>query len=244
MSMFPLNPLQRLTPRKIAKTGQVNRVIDAFNSLHPPDVSGIVDVPAHPQGQILAVIWDAGPAAEADYTATSGGRYWVRASTISAGNPRDAITLNNVGLTGSSGSDDGIYLFTATNDAEIPSGVPRHKLKKNTPVTVRVEVDAGGVPRWLFSYPIPIGLFPVFLEKVGGSNGTDTDPCSFTYDVADVNGQPLGSAMAPLTARVAAGMVDPDGAEHGEGFYNPSGTFILWRVHEVFLTSPDCDPAP
>ena len=82
----------------------------------------------------------------------------------------------------------------------------------------------------------PTGLFPVQVEKTGGSAGTATVQCSFVYTARDLSGRTLGTNLAPVKPRPSAGkMVAQSGsAGYGVGFYDASGTFALWDAGEVF----------
>lgn len=67
---------------------------------------------------------------------------------------------------------------------------------------VRVErgVDSAGDPLWWFD-GLSIGeVFPVKLTQTGGSAGSESTACSFTYTVNDVNSNQLGTAVDPDTS--------------------------------------------
>jgi len=52
--------------------------------------------------------------------------------------------------------------------------------------------------QWIFE-PMQIGVFPVDLTQTGGSAGDKTTQCSFTYTVSDLDGNPLLTAVDPIS---------------------------------------------
>lgn len=91
------------------------------------------------------------------------------------------------------------------------------------------------------------GLFPVKVEKTGGSDGSKTAAATWTYTVrrddwTGASGQvsadyELGTNMSPGKRRPNGKVSFPTGsATTGWGYYNSSGTFVLWDANEVFGT--------
>lgn len=80
-------------------------------------------------------------------------------------------------------------------------------------------------------------MFPVKPTQVGGVAGDTTTKCSFTYDVTDINGAALGTAMTPEKNRTSLGAhVAPAAGDFGVGFYDADGSFKLWDANEVIDT--------
>lgn len=91
------------------------------------------------------------------------------------------------------------------------------------------------------------GMFPVKVTRVPPEEseeddaGSLTTKCDFVYDVTDIFGRPLGSAMSPAYDRPALGkyVPAPDGS-YGTGFYNEDNEFVLWMVREHPDQGTDC----
>ncbi len=74
------------------------------------------------------------------------------------------------------------------------------------------------------------GMFPVLLSQTGGSAGSGTAACNFTYLVKDLAGNTLAAAVAPSMQRPALGLL----AAAAIGLAYWSGPFlILWWCDEV-----------
>lgn len=91
------------------------------------------------------------------------------------------------------------------------------------------------------------GLFPVRVEKDGGSDGSNVAIASWTYTVrrqdwpgtgtsADYE---LGTGMVQTRPRPVGKMTVQAGSlGYGVGFYDYSGAFVLWDAGEVPTTGP------
>jgi len=88
---------------------------------------------------------------------------------------------------------------------------------------------------------MPVRPFPVDLTQVGGAQGDELSPATWTYDVADVvTGDTLASAVNPTVAphkwqRPSIGWMIP--ATFGYAHYEPDGTggweLVLGWINEV-----------
>lgn len=83
--------------------------------------------------------------------------------------------------------------------------------------------------------PMPGMMFAVKVTQTGGSAGTKTASCSYTYTVKDLADQQLGASMTPQKARPWYGAMKP-GSGYGLGFYDASGTFYLYDANETLDT--------
>jgi hypothetical protein len=90
----------------------------------------------------------------------------------------------------------------------------------------------------------PDRMFPVKVEKDGGSDGTKSTAASWTYTVKNINETTsLGTAVAVTRPRpnglmtCQAGTFVGGTAGYGVGFYDEEGTFILWDAGEVPTTA-------
>jgi hypothetical protein len=88
---------------------------------------------------------------------------------------------------------------------------------------------------------MPVRAFPVDLTQVGGAQGDELNPATWTYDVADVvTGDTLASAVDPTVSphkwqRPSIGWMIP--ATFGYAHYEPDGTggweLVLGWINEV-----------
>ena len=88
---------------------------------------------------------------------------------------------------------------------------------------------------------MPVRVFPVDLAQVGGSQGDEENPATWTYDVADVvTGETLASAVDPTAAphkwqRPSIGWMIP--ATFGYAHYQPDGAgdweLVLGWINET-----------
>jgi hypothetical protein len=82
------------------------------------------------------------------------------------------------------------------------------------------------------------GFFPVLVNQVGGANGTNTTKATYTYDVTDLFGNALGTAVAVARARENGSVVLAIAPKYGVAFYSADGTLILWDAGETYGTAP------
>lgn len=76
-------------------------------------------------------------------------------------------------------------------------------------------------------------MFPVKVEKTGGSNGTATTAASYTYTVRSLAGDVLGTGVSLARPRPAGAMVHQTGSSgYGLAFYDGT-TLKLWDAGEV-----------
>ncbi len=208
------------------------RALLLANGLEGPDA----EADARNRGGFLGIVKASGGGGEADYTDE---RYWVERAIIKGGARAARIT---VGLDTLEAFDTGTrpegYIHTASNIAEKVSGT--HNVPVNTPVWVHAVMDGGATPqkRFVFntSAMTPAGvLFEVTVAQSGGTNGNLTTAPTYTYNVTNLAGTSIGSALAVLWARPKKGAVTA--ATHGFAFYDASGTLVLALVDEVYNTS-------
>ena len=107
-------------------------------------------------------------------------------------------------------------------------------VEEDTPVLMLFVAKGDTVSRWF----LPMGgsvqlgtLFAVNVSQNGGSNGTSAAAATYTYNVTDLDGVSLGTAMSVTTPRYAKGPVTA--ATLGMGYYNAAGTFVLYTVFEI-----------
>lgn len=87
-------------------------------------------------------------------------------------------------------------------------------------------------------------LFPVQVEKDGGSQGDDTTAASWTYTVKDLGGGDIDTEVALTrprpngTAVFQVGTFAGEDAGYGTGFYDTDGDFVLWDAGETYATPP------
>lgn len=184
---------------------------------------------------IFGKIVDAGPESEADYTDC---RYWVERSSIDL-DETDAET-EKVEFVALTTGDYREKVFTATNLAEIVSD--SHRLSVDTNVFVLKFYDTGdpSTPRYfMWQTPTNFLLFPVDVSQTGGSAGSISTKCSFIYTATDILTEvSLGTSLSPqYDGRTAKGVYVA--GTKGTGYYDETGTFVLWQVNEVFSLE-DC----
>lgn len=84
---------------------------------------------------------------------------------------------------------------------------------------------------------IPQTLFAVRVYIDGGTAGTASTTCSWTYTVKRDSGHVFGTSMTPQRRRFpnTPYTTTPDGA-WGAGFFDKTGTFVLWDANELPAT--------
>lgn len=75
------------------------------------------------------------------------------------------------------------------------------------------------------------GLFPVTLSQTGGSAGSDTTQCTFTYTATSLDGVQLGTSLSPDKPRASLGAYVA--ATKGVGYFASDGTFTLAEAYEA-----------
>ena len=81
------------------------------------------------------------------------------------------------------------------------------------------------------AYPRTGGLFYVKLTKDGGTAGTNTTACSFTYTVKDVTGQQIGTTVAVAKDRLLTCAMNE--ATKGWAFYDENNDLKVWDCNET-----------
>jgi len=85
--------------------------------------------------------------------------------------------------------------------------------------------------------PLPMYVFPVNLTQVGGYQGTESAPATWTYDVKDVTtGEELAAGVSPVAAphkwqRPSVGWMIA--ATFGYAHYSASGQLVLGWINEM-----------
>ena len=99
----------------------------------------------------------------------------------------------------------------------------------NTGGAIRINA-APAAPQRRQSTPSTVGTtLRVNLSQTGGSNGNASTAATWTYNVTDVFGGSLGTAMSPEFPRPKGTMT---AATVGLGYYNTSGDFVLYQAAE------------
>ncbi len=81
-----------------------------------------------------------------------------------------------------------------------------------------------------------IRMFPVKVTKTGGSAGSKTTQCTFTYTVKDLDDVELGTVMTPAKERPAKGkLVNADG--YATAFYD-GDDLVLFDANETLAPGP------
>ena len=76
-------------------------------------------------------------------------------------------------------------------------------------------------------------VFPVTVSQTGGTAGTSSAYCSFTYSVLDLTGITIGTAIAPLSSAARIIKCACTAGTHGTAHYNTAGALILDSVDET-----------
>ena len=124
--------------------------------------------------------------------------------------------------------------------AEIADGVTAN-LKVSMQGSAGILWRAGGTGvQWAvvrLGKPIPLHVFPVDLTQVGGTQGDEANPATWTYDVLDVvTGETLASGVDPAASphkwqRPSAGYIIP--ATFGYAHWDADGQLVLGWINEV-----------
>jgi hypothetical protein len=213
-------------PKGVPTTNVTNELADALNNTGPGRGWSV-----DPQGQVwtfsfLALIWDAGPNGEGDY---SDSRYWVKPQLAASADYTDEIALD----------DDGGLLpetiVTATNLAEANKGFAgkKHLLAKNSLVRAFFDADPDGLAHYSFECN-PARTVCVTLTQTGGSDGTGTAPATYTYDAADVDNPAITWAGLSPQFQRPNGKTKP--ATSGLLKINPHVGVVLWITDECPAT--------
>jgi hypothetical protein len=183
----------------------------------------------------LGKIVTSGPEGEADFTNE---QYWVKPQYVEEGAQDDPITLTDITppdeFTEDGTADPNANIKPVTNLAELKDGT--HRLKEGRFVWFFAVTDGGGdggdgpADHLLMSESADLGLIPVLVSQTGGANGDQTTAATWTYDVTDVQSNPIDTGLSPSWQRAVGRKV---AASHGNGYYDPSGNFVLEQVDEV-----------
>ncbi len=87
----------------------------------------------------------------------------------------------------------------------------------------------------------PQQLFAVLVSIDGGSAGSITETCSWTYTVETDAGVVLGNELSPQKCRLPnVPYVETPDESWGAGFYDKSGEFVLWDANECPEVEDPC----
>lgn len=91
---------------------------------------------------------------------------------------------------------------------------------------------------------VPNPTFAVKCSIDGGSGGSASTTCSFTYTVTTLSGRTLGEEMTPQQRRHenVPYTTTPNEAI-GVAYFDEAGTFRLWSANELPALE-DCEPEP
>lgn len=107
-------------------------------------------------------------------------------------------------------------------------------------------VQAGGSEAYpdLLGWFTPNPHFAVKCTKDGGSAGSDSTTCSWTYTVKALDGTVLGAAISPTKYRLPNHeYVDLPADSIGAAYFDETGTLRLWDAGEI-PASEDCVSPP
>ena len=96
--------------------------------------------------------------------------------------------------------------------------------------------DEDGIEGVLVSLFASAGqLFPVKVYKTGGATGDKTTKCAYVYTVKALDETTeLGTSMTPAKPRQTVGYYTaPSDGDYGLGFYDATGTFVLFDANEI-----------
>ena len=212
------------------------RVADQINMVSPirgagdaevsqiPGVGTTINVrPAKRGRRILGIIVATGPGGAADYTDA---RYWWQEAYlhqyITENVTSEARPMLDDASTNASAQ-------TLTNLSEVAGST--HTLTAGTLVwvdAVEGRSDSGSVNQFyqITTLVIPSGVFPVNLTQTGGSAGSGTAACTFTYTVKTLAGGTLGLSITPIMARPTLGLTTA--ATHGLAYMSGSTVILQW----------------
>lgn len=122
----------------------------------------------------------------------------------------------------------------AINQAEVGETTIGHVLPIGTLVwgfpSPLTSTDTPVKPVYEVTTPWIGGLIRVVLSSPSGSNGTKTTAASYTYTVKDLEGISFGAGYAPEKSRPNGAVT---AATQGIGYFNTSGTFVLYEAYEL-----------
>lgn len=102
----------------------------------------------------------------------------------------------------------------------------------------------GGDKQANYGRTMPQMLFAVRVTKDGGSAGTVSASCTFTYTCTLDSGFELGTLKSPQKCRLPnTPYTQPADGSWGAGFYDKDGTFVLWDANECPQVEDPCPEA-
>lgn len=138
-------------------------------------------------------------------------------------------------------ADDGTWTDTTDGLMSDTSGVAYELngadgVPEDSIVQARRYQDQAGAYFYQFTFGniIPYFMFPVQVQKVGGSNGTNSAAATYTYTVLDLNGVSIGTPIGQTRPRPIGAVTFQAGATgYGVAFYAADGTLKLWDAGEI-----------
>jgi len=87
----------------------------------------------------------------------------------------------------------------------------------------------------------PRGMIPCSLTQTGGSAGSSSTTCSFTYTASPISGSGdnYGTALSPHDQSYRIPDVTMNAASEGEGYWL-NGNFVLARAYETIAAVVAC----
>lgn len=76
-------------------------------------------------------------------------------------------------------------------------------------------------------------LFAVTVEQTGGSAGTQTAYCTFSYTVKGSSGNTLATGLQPENSRARIFKIQCTAGSKGTAYYDAGGTLHLWDCDET-----------
>lgn len=216
-----------------------NAVIRELQRLGNIACAGNITISNIPNGILITVGKDAA-AAKVNISGAIGGqagRYDAK-QYIEKPNPAASGALVDTDI-GSLPADDDTIVWnldeinggSALNSGDVKTGVVFGTDTASGKTIVLVSGGGGGG-----------GMFPIKVSKVGGTQGDLTTAATWTYDVKDLDGNVLGTAIELAHRRPLGTASFPSPDSYGEAFYDNNDAdhpLKLWDANEIYGTG-DC----
>lgn len=114
-----------------------------------------------------------------------------------------------------------------------------NRVEVGTGLQMRSSILAGTLIALSNNPSEPRTIFPVTLTQTGGSTGTSTAYCSWTYTVKDLAtpANVLATAKAPQNSRARIVKAACTAGTIGSAYRDSGGLIVLWDCDEVVTTT-------